>query len=67
MHRAVAWTATNGETGNTQDHCRDALHPALDDLVSLEAKGEMIMRYVVLWALGVPISGLIVLHLLGMV
>jgi hypothetical protein len=25
------------------------------------------MRYVVLWALGVPISGLIVLHLLGMV
>lgn len=25
------------------------------------------MRYVVLWALGVPISGLIVLHLLGMI
>lgn len=30
-------------------------------------KQEMIMRYVVLWALGVPISGLIVLHLLGMI
>ncbi len=64
---AVAWDSHNGETGNTQDHRRDALHPARDDLVSLEAKGEMIMRYVVLWALGVPISGLIVLHLLGMV
>jgi len=25
------------------------------------------MRYIVLWALGVPISGLIVLHLLGMI
>jgi hypothetical protein len=59
--------ATNGEMGNTRDHCRDAQHPALDELVSLEAKGEMIMRYVALWALGVPISGLIVLHLLGMV
>jgi hypothetical protein len=64
---AVAWGSHNGETGDTQDHRRDALHPARDDLVSLEAKGEMIMRYVVLWALGVPISGLIVLHLLGMV
>jgi hypothetical protein len=26
-----------------------------------------IMRYVVLWALGVPITGLIVLHLLGLI
>jgi len=26
-----------------------------------------IMRYVLLWALGVPISGLIVLHLLGLI
>jgi len=25
------------------------------------------MRYVVLWAMGVPITGLIVLHLLGMI
>lgn len=25
------------------------------------------MRYVLLWALGVPISGLIVLHLLGLI
>jgi hypothetical protein len=57
----------NGETGNTQDHCRDASRPAEGDLVSLEAKGEMIMRYVVLWALGVPISGLIVLHLFGVI
>jgi hypothetical protein len=30
-------------------------------------KEETQMRYVVLWALGVPISGLIVLHLLGMI
>jgi hypothetical protein len=28
---------------------------------------KMTMRYVLLWALGVPISGLIVLHLLGVI
>lgn len=57
----------NGETGNTQEHCRDAQYPALNELVEPRSKKEMIMRYVVLWALGVPISGLIVLHLLGMI
>jgi hypothetical protein len=30
-------------------------------------KKDTVMRYVLLWALGVPISGLIVLHLLGVI
>jgi hypothetical protein len=32
-----------------------------------EARKNATMRYVVLWALGVPITGLIVLHLLGLI
>jgi hypothetical protein len=35
--------------------------------VSLSKRKNAIMRYVLLWALGVPISGLIVLHLFGII
>jgi len=35
--------------------------------VRIANKEKKVMRYVLLWALGVPISGLIVLHLLGMI
>jgi hypothetical protein len=42
-------------------------HGALLSLWGASHEKEMVMRYVVLWALGVPISGIIILHLLGFI
>jgi hypothetical protein len=58
---------TRGELRRAGARFLERLIHIPDHLRSGLATKENHMRYIVLWALGVPISGLIVLHLLGMI